>query len=243
MTGPGDARVLVDSVQPDGQPRVRRRGGDPGQDRDRLRLPHRLGAERRAAPTSRTSRSTTGRPTSISGPSGSPVARRPTGASAPMASRRTSATSARPSPEGLFVCQDNGNTAPAPGNQNFKLTRLDPASWQGEPAVTDVMNRPEHSTPARLARRQARAALRRHPGAQWTGAGAARLPDRRRAAVRHDHDVQDAHAASRRGPPVPAQGHPLLRQVLRPGRAVVPRTLPAGRHEPAPWAWAPPDHR
>jgi 3-phytase len=28
-------------------------------------------------------------------------------------------------PGGLFVCQDNGNTLPAPGNQNFKLTRLD----------------------------------------------------------------------------------------------------------------------
>ena len=28
-------------------------------------------------------------------------------------------------PEGLFVCQDNGNTAPAAGNQNFKLTRLE----------------------------------------------------------------------------------------------------------------------
>ncbi len=28
-------------------------------------------------------------------------------------------------PEGVFVCQDNGNTVPAPGNQNFKLTRLD----------------------------------------------------------------------------------------------------------------------
>lgn len=28
-------------------------------------------------------------------------------------------------PAGLFVCQDNGNTAPAAGNQNFKLTRLD----------------------------------------------------------------------------------------------------------------------
>ena len=28
-------------------------------------------------------------------------------------------------PEGLFVCQDNGNTTPAPGNQNFKMTRLD----------------------------------------------------------------------------------------------------------------------
>lgn len=28
-------------------------------------------------------------------------------------------------PFGVFVCQDNGNTAPAPGNQNFKLTRLE----------------------------------------------------------------------------------------------------------------------
>jgi 3-phytase len=28
-------------------------------------------------------------------------------------------------PEGVFVCQDNGNTSPAPGNQNFKLTRLE----------------------------------------------------------------------------------------------------------------------
>lgn len=28
-------------------------------------------------------------------------------------------------PYGIFVCQDNGNTAPAQGNQNFKLTRLE----------------------------------------------------------------------------------------------------------------------
>lgn len=28
-------------------------------------------------------------------------------------------------PLGVFVCQDNGNTAPAQGNQNFKLTRLE----------------------------------------------------------------------------------------------------------------------
>lgn len=28
-------------------------------------------------------------------------------------------------PAGVFVCQDNGNTAPAAGNQNFKLTPLD----------------------------------------------------------------------------------------------------------------------
>jgi myo-inositol-hexaphosphate 3-phosphohydrolase len=28
-------------------------------------------------------------------------------------------------PAGVFVCQDNGNASPAPGNQNFKLTRLD----------------------------------------------------------------------------------------------------------------------
>lgn len=28
-------------------------------------------------------------------------------------------------PTGVFVCQDNGNTSPAPGNQNFKLTGLD----------------------------------------------------------------------------------------------------------------------
>jgi myo-inositol-hexaphosphate 3-phosphohydrolase len=28
-------------------------------------------------------------------------------------------------PNGLFVCQDNGNTAPGVGNQDFKLTRLD----------------------------------------------------------------------------------------------------------------------
>ena len=28
-------------------------------------------------------------------------------------------------PNGLFVCQDNGNTAPAAGTQNFKLTSLD----------------------------------------------------------------------------------------------------------------------
>ena len=28
-------------------------------------------------------------------------------------------------PQGLFVCQDNGNTAPGVGNQDFKLTRLD----------------------------------------------------------------------------------------------------------------------
>jgi myo-inositol-hexaphosphate 3-phosphohydrolase len=28
-------------------------------------------------------------------------------------------------PKGLFVCQNNANTAPAPGNQNFTLTKLD----------------------------------------------------------------------------------------------------------------------
>lgn len=28
-------------------------------------------------------------------------------------------------PDGVFVCQDNGNTAPGVGNQDFKLTRLD----------------------------------------------------------------------------------------------------------------------
>jgi myo-inositol-hexaphosphate 3-phosphohydrolase len=28
-------------------------------------------------------------------------------------------------PQGLFVCQDNGNSSPAPGNQNFKMTRLE----------------------------------------------------------------------------------------------------------------------
>ncbi|HET7476040.1 MAG TPA: phytase [Dermatophilaceae bacterium] len=28
-------------------------------------------------------------------------------------------------PQGVFVCQDNGNEAPASGNQNFKLTRLE----------------------------------------------------------------------------------------------------------------------
>jgi myo-inositol-hexaphosphate 3-phosphohydrolase len=28
-------------------------------------------------------------------------------------------------PHGVFICQDNGNTSPAPGNQNFKLVALD----------------------------------------------------------------------------------------------------------------------
>jgi len=28
-------------------------------------------------------------------------------------------------PQGVFVCQDNANTAPGAGNQDFKLTRLE----------------------------------------------------------------------------------------------------------------------